>query len=550
MVRVFLLGLISAAVLGGALIAPAPALGVAGFGDVDEGRYFTQAVQWMVDEGITNGVSESCFAPDGAVTRGQAAAFLWRTEGEPTARSHNFIDVGAAYQQRPVSWLAARGYAVGATATEYFPDDPITRGDFASMLHRIAGRPSAPMHSFVDVTKPSQHQPVSWMVSESITTGTSESTFSPDAEVSRGQVAAFLYRYQGEPPVVVSSHSPRCEPRSDELTLRRVGEIRGDISPKSVVFSGVDRFFVQNMMYRHTVTVYDRSLSLVGTISDQVVLSDFGVSGASPGASYRGSPVEAAFTSDGRYAYVSNYKMYGPGYSRPGHDECTPGNWDDSFLYRVDVESLAVEQVIGVGPVPKFVAVTPDDTKVLTTNWCGFDMSVVDTATATEVARIPIGSYPRGIAVSSDSTKAYVAVMGASEVAVVDLTDLTAPLSWITVGRAPRSLVISEDDRYLYVSLNHVSRVVKVDLSTNTVVGTATTGRGPRSMAISDDGSAVFVVNYHKHTFSKVRTSDMVVLQTLATPAWPIGITYDPVDNRVWVSTYPGTIQIYEDTPQ
>ena len=548
--RGFLLCLISAALVGGALIAPSPAHGVAGFGDVDEDRYFAQAVQWMVDNGITRGTSEACFSPDDPVTRGQAATFLWRMEGEPDAPTHGFVDVAASYQQRPISWMTSEGYAVGTTPTRFFPDDAVTRGEFAAMLHRVAGQPVAQMHPFTDVTAPQQQQPVAWMATETITTGTSPTTFSPNSTVTRGQLASFLYRYQGSPAVELDPAGLRCIPPSDELTLRRVGEIRGAITPKSVVFSGVDRFFAQNMAYRHTITVYDRSLSLVGTISDRVVLSDFDVAGATPGAAYSGAPVEAAFTSDGRYAYVSNYVMSGPGYGRYGHDSCQPGNWDNSFLYRVDIESLAIDQVIGVGPVPKFVAVTPDNTKVLVTNWCGFNLSVVDTATATEIARIPIGRYPRGIAISSDSTKAYVAIMGGSEIAIVDLVDLDAPVSLITgVGRAPRSLLLSEDDRYLYVSLNHVGRVAKIDLSTNTVVGSASTGAAPRSLAISDDGTAVFVVNYHSNTFSKVRTADMVVLQRIATPERPIGITYDPETRRVWVATYRGTIQIYEDTP-
>ncbi len=548
--RGILLGLIAAALVGGVLITPSPAHGVAGFGDVDEGRYFTQAVQWMVDNGITTGTSEECFSPDDPVTRGQAATFLWRMEGEPDAPRHGFVDVVALYQQKPVSWMTAEGYSVGATPTRFFPEESLTRGEFAAMLHRVAGQPYAAMHPFTDVTASWQQQPVAWMAAETITTGTSPTTFSPDDTITRGQLASFLYRYQGSPPVELDPASPRCNPPSDALTLRRVGEIRGAITPKSVVFSGVDRFFAQNMMYRHTITVYDRSLSLVGTISDRVVLSDFGVAGAKPGAAYSGAPVEAAFTSDGRYAYVSNYHMFGPGYTRAGHDRCVPGSWDSSFLYRVDVGSLAIDQVIGVGPVPKFVAVTPDDTKVLVTNWCAFDLSVVDAATATEIARVPIGRYPRGIAVSSDSTKAYVTVMGGSEIAVVDLTNLTAPISWITgVGRGPRSLVLSEDDRYLYVSLNHAGGVAKIDLSTNSVVGTVTTGAGARSITVSDDGTAVFLVNYHSNTFSKVRTADMVELQRIATPDRPIGITYDPETRRVWVATYRGTIQIYEDTP-
>ena len=504
----------------------------------------------MVDNGITTGTSEVCFSPDDPVTRGQAATFLWRMEGEPDAPTHGFVDVVASYQQKPVSWMTAEGYSVGATPTRFFPDESLTRGEFAAMLHRVAGQPSAAMHPFTDVTASWQQQPVAWMVTESITTGTSPTTFSPDNTITRGQLASFLYRYQGSPTVELDPASPRCAPPSDALTLRRVGEIRGAITPKSVAFSGVDRFFAQNMMYRHTITVYDRSLSLVGTISDRVVLSDFGVAGATPGAEYSGAPVEAAFTSDGRFAYVSNYRMYGPGYNNPGHDKCARGNWDTSFLYRINVASLKIDQVIGVGPIPKFVAVTPDDSKVLVTNWCGYDMSVIDTRSATEIARIPIGRYPRGIAVSSDSSKAYVAVMGSTTIAIVDLQNLDAPVSYITdVGRTPRSLVLSPDDRYLYASINLSGNVAKIDLASNEVVGSVATGSAARSLAISDDGTAVFVVNYRSNTFSKVRTSDMVVLQTIATPARPIGITYDPHANRVWVSTYQGTIQVYEDAP-
>ncbi len=549
-VRGILLGVISVALIGAVLAAPSPATGVAGFGDIHADRYYATAVQWMVDDNITTGTSESCFSPDDPVTRGQAATFLWRMEGEPESPPHEFEDVVAAYQHAPVSWTADRGIAVGTTPATFSPDNAVTRGEFAAMLHRVAGRPPATTHPFTDVTKSWQQRPVAWMVAESITTGTGPTTFSPDNTITRGQLATFLYRYQGSPAVELAASSPRCNPPSDTLTLRRIGEIRGAITPKSVVFSGRDLFFAQNMMYRHTITVYDRSLALVGTISDGVVLSDFGVAGASPGAVYSGAPVEAAFTSDGRYAYVSNYQMFGPGYSRAGHDQCVPGGWDDSFLYRVDVESLAIDRVIGVGPVPKFVAVTPDDTKVLVTNWCGFDLSVVDTVTAAEIARVPIGRYPRGVAVSSDSTTAYVAVMGGSEIAVVDLTNLTAPITEIPrVGRAPRSLLLSPDSRYLYASLNHEAAVVKIDLETNAVVGTAYTGSGARSLAMSDDGTALFVVNYHDDTFSKVRTADMAVLQRVATPDRPIGITYDPVDLRVWVATYGGTIQVYEDTP-
>ncbi|MCP5029406.1 MAG: YncE family protein [Actinomycetia bacterium] len=335
---------------------------------------------------------------------------------------------------------------------------------------------------------------------------------------------------------------------SDQRRMAVVGTIGGAISPKSVVHSGDGLFFAQNMMYRHTVTVYDRDLNLVATIPDRVVVSDFGTTGVVPGASYQGAPVEADFTSDGSFAYVSNYKMYGPGLGTAGYDSCGAGSWAGSFLYRIDTSSLTIDQVIPVGAVPKFVAVTPDDARVLVTNWCGFDLSVVDTASAAEVARVPVGRHPRGIAVSPDSTTAYVAVMGSRDIAVIDLTDLAAPVGWLAnVGASPRHLVLSPDGGILYATLNGEGRVVKIDLATGTVVAGVATGQAPRSMAMADDGASLYVVNYFSNSVSKVRTSDMVELQELGTGTHPIGITYDADSRRVWVSNYQGSIQVFED---
>ena len=82
--------------------------------------------------------------------------------------------------------------------------------------------------------------------------------------------------------------------------------------------------------------------------------------------------------------------MYGAGFGPEGHDCCTPqSGYDDSYTYRIDTETFAIDQAIKVGAVPKYVAVTPDDTKVLVTNWCTYDLSVIDVATAREVAPHP-----------------------------------------------------------------------------------------------------------------------------------------------------------------
>ncbi len=333
---------------------------------------------------------------------------------------------------------------------------------------------------------------------------------------------------------------------SSALRLHQVTSIGGDISPKSIVASQTGLFFAQNMIYKHTITVYDRSFRLVKTLDDFVNLGRMGY--PQYFGWFHGGPVEAAFTPDHRYAYVTNYSMYGPGLTHPGDDVCSPSSgYDRSFVYRVDVKSLTIDRVAQVGSVPKYVAVTPDDRYVLVTNWCSYDLSVVSVATNHPLRRIPLGAYPRGIAVDSSSQTAYIAVMGSSDIARVDLR--TFAVSWIRgVGNAPRHLVLDPvDSRYLYVTLNGENDIAKVDLNGGRVVAKVSTGTAPRSMTIAPDGRSLYVVNYFSSSMSKVRTSDMHVLQTVPTAGHPIGITYDDATREVWVSCYDGAIDVFKD---
>ena len=188
-----------------------PAGAVAGFSDVAATAYWAEPVQWMVDNGITTGTSEGCFSPNASVTRGQAAAFMWRMEGEPEPdRAHSFVDVHASWQHDAVSWMVEEGITTGTSASNYSPDMSLTRGQLAALLHRLAGGPSASGHPFVDVHASWQQVPVAWMIDDQITTGTSPTTYSPNTPVTRGQLATFFYRYKGSPAVDVSPLSPAC----------------------------------------------------------------------------------------------------------------------------------------------------------------------------------------------------------------------------------------------------------------------------------------------------------------------------------------------------
>ncbi|MEZ5227239.1 MAG: hypothetical protein R2710_11345 [Acidimicrobiales bacterium] len=336
---------------------------------------------------------------------------------------------------------------------------------------------------------------------------------------------------------------------SDQRTLEKVADLTGDLSSKSVVASQTGLYIAQNMMYRHTISVFDADKSLVATVPDSVDLAAFGHD--VPSGSYQGAPVEAAFGSTGQFAYVSNYRMYGQGFNADPGDSCNNDEGDPSYVYRLDLSKVAdpsavIDRAYLVGSVPKYVAVSPDDRLLLVTNWCTFDLSVIDLTTETTVATIELGRHPRGLAITSDSARAYVTVMGGSDIAIVDLA--TFELDWMKgVGQSPRHLVLSPDDTTLYATLNGEGRVIKIDLASRQVVDRVSTGIAPRSMAISADGTALYVVNYESNTMSKVRTSDFEILQNLDTAHHPIGITYDSFNDEVWVACYSGVIHVFAD---
>jgi len=335
-------------------------------------------------------------------------------------------------------------------------------------------------------------------------------------------------------------------PPADQTALVRRERITGDLSPSSVVASPAGLITVQNMMYKHTISVFTRDGKLRATVDDSVDLSPFGIDGH-PGIS-RGAPVEAAFTHDGKHVYVSNYSMYGTNFGPEGLDTCTSATAaDKSFLYRIDTTTLKIDQVIPVGAVPKNVAVTPDDSTVLVTNSCSSTMSVVNVKTARLAATIRIGANPRGIAISPDSTTAFVAVMGSEQVARIDLSSKrVSTLAQTPSG--PRHILISPDGRFLYVTSSRSDSVSKIDAATGRVLKTVLTGDEPRSMAISGDGLAVYVLDYRSSTISKLRSSDLRQIARTSTDVHPIGIAYEPTTGSVWVACYGGSIIVYDDS--
>ena len=191
--------------------SPSPAGAVAGYGDVSESTWYTNAVQWSVDNAIAD-IEGVCFGPDTEVSRGETAVWIHNMEGRPAAgAAHSFTDVTNQSQNDAVSWMADAGITTGTSPTTFAPDETLTRAEAATFLHRLADEPSAPPHNFSDVVAGWQQDSVSWMSHTGITTGTSPTTFAPEDTLTRAQLVTFLYRYQKEPDVTINPTTPTCQ---------------------------------------------------------------------------------------------------------------------------------------------------------------------------------------------------------------------------------------------------------------------------------------------------------------------------------------------------
>lgn len=160
--------------------------------------YFYAPVRWAVENGITTGVSATAFAPMDVCSRAQIVTFLWRAAGEPEVTFGNgFADVAAdAYYAKAVAWAVEKGITTGTSDTTFSPDAPCTRAQAVTFLWRCAGEPEAETGSaFSDVIDKDYYaKAVAWAAEQGITTGTTDTTFSPSDPCTRAQIVSFLYR--------------------------------------------------------------------------------------------------------------------------------------------------------------------------------------------------------------------------------------------------------------------------------------------------------------------------------------------------------------------
>ncbi|MDO4281889.1 MAG: leucine-rich repeat protein, partial [Peptococcaceae bacterium] len=169
------------------------------FTDVADDAYYYDAVLWAVDNKITNGTSATTFSPNLACTRAQMICFLWNQAGQPdpTSEEMPFTDVAeGTYYHDAVQWAVEKGLAAGTSNTTFSPNATLTRGQTVTFLYRAAGEPAVNADSsFTDVADGAYYaDAVAWAVQNGVTNGTSANTFSPDADCTRGQIVTFLWR--------------------------------------------------------------------------------------------------------------------------------------------------------------------------------------------------------------------------------------------------------------------------------------------------------------------------------------------------------------------
>ena len=178
-----------------------PTAFASGFTDVKPGGYCYVPVLWAVDQGITSGTSATTFSPQDTCTISQILTFLWRASGQPTpSESNPFSDVAEKdYFLSAACWASENGLVSGTILN---PNAPCTRSMVVTYLWKLSGSPTASSTGFTDVPAGAEYAAaVAWAVEQGITSGTSDSAFSPQDTCTRGQIVTFLYRYSGSPEV-------------------------------------------------------------------------------------------------------------------------------------------------------------------------------------------------------------------------------------------------------------------------------------------------------------------------------------------------------------
>ena len=168
------------------------------FLDVPATAYYSEAVRWAAEQGITGGVGNDLFAPEQPCTRAQIVTFLWRANGSPAPKTlSTFADVPAdAYYAIAVAWAVENGITTGTSTAAFSPEATCTRAQAVTFLHRASGElASTGSSAFDDVAADAYYAAaVAWAEKNGITGGVGGGLFGSDFSCTRSQIVTLIYR--------------------------------------------------------------------------------------------------------------------------------------------------------------------------------------------------------------------------------------------------------------------------------------------------------------------------------------------------------------------
>ena len=174
------------------------------FNDVSSSAWYREAVEYVYENGMMNGTSDTAFSPNATTTRAMIVTILHRLENEPSASASSFTDVVAgSYYENAVNWAAANGIVNGVSETSFAPNTAITREQMAAILYRYAQfkgydvTASNDLSSYTDASQISAYATTAmqWANAEGLITGNTSTTLNPQGNATRAEVATILMRF-------------------------------------------------------------------------------------------------------------------------------------------------------------------------------------------------------------------------------------------------------------------------------------------------------------------------------------------------------------------
>ena len=239
------------------------------FTDVPANEWYADSVEWALLHEVTNGTSPTTFDPNGTCTRAQMVTFLWRAHGSPKLKEAGgtpFTDVPQSeYYYDAVRWAVTRGITNGMTETTFCPEAKLTRGQTVTFLWRDACHPSAEIPNFKDVAQNEYYaDAVGWAQERGVTNGMTPTTFEPDGNCTRAQIVTFISRAMCAPGLHAADVTGLVYEKSLDYATDDYG--------KEILFTSVgdvDDFSVTRLMLTATNgLVPDTTAHAVGTLHD------------------------------------------------------------------------------------------------------------------------------------------------------------------------------------------------------------------------------------------------------------------------------------------